>query len=51
MNHAPQRLLEAVQGAVQPTDQIRMSSVDEAGGLAAVDSLRQSAVKALLTSS
>jgi hypothetical protein len=41
----PRRLLEAVEGAVQPTDQIRTSFVDEAGGLAAVDSLRQSAVE------
>jgi hypothetical protein len=30
---------------VQPTDQIRTGFVDEAGGLAAVDSLRQSAVE------
>jgi hypothetical protein len=39
------RLLEAVQGAVQPADQIRMSGGDEAGGLAVVDRLRQSAVE------
>ena len=38
-------MLEAIQGAVQPADQIWTSSVDEAGGLAAVDSLRQSAVE------
>jgi hypothetical protein len=31
--------VQAVQGAVQPTDQIRASDVDEAGGLAAVDNL------------
>jgi hypothetical protein len=36
----PRRLLEAVEGTVQPTDQIRVSDVDEADGLAAVDSLR-----------
>jgi hypothetical protein len=30
---------------VQPTDQIRVSGVDEAGGLAVVDSLRQSAME------
>jgi hypothetical protein len=38
----PRRLLEAVEGAVQPADQVRVSGVDEAGGLAAVESLRQS---------
>jgi hypothetical protein len=42
---SPWRLLEAVQGPVQPADQIRTVSVDEAGGLAAVDCLRQSAVE------
>jgi hypothetical protein len=42
---APRRLLEAVQGAVQPTNQIRTSGVNEVGGLAAVDSLRESAVE------
>jgi hypothetical protein len=41
----PQHLLEAIQGAVQPADQIWTSSIDEAGGLAAVDSLRQSVVE------
>jgi hypothetical protein len=38
-------LLEAVQGAVQLADQIRASGVDDAGGLAAVNSLCQSAVE------
>ena len=41
----PRHLLEAIEGAVQPADQIRTGFVDEAGGLAAVDSLRQSAVE------
>jgi hypothetical protein len=41
----PWRLLEAVQGLVQPADQIWTVSVDEASGLAAVDSLRQSAME------
>jgi hypothetical protein len=41
----PRRLLEAVEGVVQPTDQVQTSFVNEAGGLAAVDSLRQSAVE------
>jgi hypothetical protein len=41
----PRRLLEAIEGAVQPVDQIRVSDVDEAGGFAAVDSLRQSAME------
>jgi hypothetical protein len=36
---------EAVEGAVQPTYQIRVSGVDEAGGLATVDSFRQSAME------
>jgi hypothetical protein len=31
------RLLEAVEGAVQPADQIRVSGVDEAGGLVVVE--------------
>jgi hypothetical protein len=38
------RLLETVHGAVQSADQIRTSGVDEASGLSAVDSLRQSAI-------
>jgi hypothetical protein len=33
------RLLEAIHGAVQSTEQIGMSGVDEAGGLAIVDGL------------
>jgi hypothetical protein len=41
----PRCLLEAVERAVQAADQIRVSGIDEAGGLAAVDSLRQSAMK------
>jgi hypothetical protein len=39
------RLLEAVEGAVQPVDQVRVSSVEEAGGLAAIDSICQSAME------
>jgi hypothetical protein len=39
------RLLEAVEGAVQLADQIWVSSIDEAGGLAAVDSPRQSVIE------
>jgi hypothetical protein len=42
---SPWRLLEAVKGPVQPADQIRTVGVDEAGGLAAVHSLRQSAME------
>jgi hypothetical protein len=42
---SPQRLLEVVQRAIQPTDQIRASRVDETGGLAVVDRLCQSAVE------
>jgi hypothetical protein len=38
-------LLEAVEGAIQTTNQVRVSGVDEAGGLVAVDSLRQSAME------
>jgi hypothetical protein len=41
----PRRLLEAVERAVQPADQIRTGFVDEAWGVVAVDSLRQSAVE------
>jgi hypothetical protein len=41
----PWRLLEAVEGAIQPADQVRTSFVDESGGLAAVDSLYQSVVE------
>jgi hypothetical protein len=37
--------LRPLQGAVQPTNQIWTSGIDEAGGLAAVDSLRQSVVE------
>jgi hypothetical protein len=39
---SPLRLLEAVQGAVQPTNYIWASGVDEADGLTTVDSLRHS---------
>jgi hypothetical protein len=39
------RLLEAVQGSVQLADQIQTIGFDEAGGLAAVNSLRQSAME------
>jgi hypothetical protein len=47
----PRRLLEAVQGAVQPTNQIRASRV-EAGKLAEIDrSVRVSWRNAFLTSS
>jgi hypothetical protein len=41
----PRRLLEPVQGAIQPTNQIRASEVDVAGGLAAVDRLCQSVME------
>jgi hypothetical protein len=39
------RLFEAVQGAVQPVNQIRTSDIDKAGGLAVVDSLYRSVVE------
>jgi hypothetical protein len=38
-------LLEPVQGLVQVTDQVRVSRVGEARGLAAEDRLRESAVE------
>jgi hypothetical protein len=41
----PRCLLEVVQGAVQPIDQIRTSGVDKAGRLAGVDYLYQSAME------
>jgi hypothetical protein len=41
----PWCLFETVQQAIQSADQIWVSGVDEAGGLAAVDSLRESVVE------
>jgi hypothetical protein len=42
---SPWCLLEAVEGAVQPADQVWVSGVNEDGGLAAVDNLCQSAME------
>ena len=42
---SPWSLLEAVQGALQETDIVRVSRVDEAGRLLTVDGLLQVAVK------
>jgi hypothetical protein len=39
------RLLQAVEGLVEPTHQLRVRGVNEAGGLRAVDGLRDCAVK------
>jgi hypothetical protein len=42
---SPGCLLELVQGLMQATDQVRVSRVGEAHGLAAEDCLRESAVE------
>jgi hypothetical protein len=42
---SPRGLLEAVEGLVKPTNMLRMSVIDEAGRLLAVDLLIKSAMK------